>query len=1139
MTLTASPETFAQEAAPAPAPTFTMTEADIFTSFLNDEIGSEWLPEPNWGPVGETVYERTYARPIYKRDPVTGKPVTDGFGTKELEDWWTWERPTHDRDNEHFGEMCRRVVQGNLSYAPRNTQRPGEELEMFTLMYRMGGTPAGRHLWVTGTGLSFSRNCWAAGWAPDTSEHFRFAAMRLFEGGGVGSNYSNDLLAVTAPLDTTIGFFFTAGTDHTDFDQIAAAAGDALVTRPDGTGQGLEQAVGEFVFDNVDEHLVVDDSREGWVATWCALVDLATSGRGHVSVLIDVSDIRPYGAPLKTFGGQASGPAPLVQACAGIANVLNARVQAGENAAAPQRLTSDDAMEIDHFQAAAVVAGGTRRSARMSLKHWADEDIFEFINCKQDLSAHWTTNISVETDSEFNLAVEDQSHPLHTHARAVLRAVAEGMTRDGEPGIVDTERHSIGEPVRVRIVNPCVTGDAWVQTVDGLRQVRDLVGKGKIDLLVDDKVWSTSDEGFFATGHREVLSLNVDGTELKVTPEHLISTPDGWRPAGDLTPGDVVDLTDSLGSHWTGEGTGDEGYLLGLLVGDGYFGPENANGVPGSAILCAWHTDAGSESVKQNALDSIELAGLNHRTDWVGWRDVHGGNKQELRSTAIRDLAARFGIVRGNKTITPEVMAASSDFQKGFLSALFDTDGHVEGDSRGGGTSVRLSQSDPEMLGKARTMLLGLGVKSVVRGGHPEQTKTMLGGSYVCRAAYRLIISGAHVERFDKTIGFSDGVKAQKLTQRIDSMTRGHYTKPMVGTVQSITEMAAEDVFDAKVPGLNAFVANGTIIHNCGEASLTFDVDGNGFGSLAGESCNLGSVNLDDYGTDFAGAERAMELVSRFLLRATMKPYPGEDASRIEARNRRIGAGIMGLHGWVLAHGVKLSDLHRTPRLLARLTDLRLASRRAADELADAMGVPRPVKTTAIAPTGSISKMSGTDPATNPTMFKYFIQNIRYESNNEQLPELGRLGYAIEPDKYAANTVVVSYPMRGALVDRFGADLVEDSTDLDFADYLRLNVAVEETFCGGEDGMAVSSTCQLAEGVTADFVEAELLNFLGKTKGVTAFPSMSGREQAPFIPLTEDEFDAEVAKLTPEAQARVGGGDSNDENCSTGACPVK
>lgn len=1111
----------------------------LFAAFLADEVGAEALPEPAWGPIGREVFDRTYARPIYQRDPVTGKPVTDAGGVKQLEDWWVWGRPTHGRDREHFGEMCRRVVQGNLSYAPVHTEQPGEELALFSLMYQMGGTPAGRHLWVTGTGLPYSRNCWAAGWAPTTSEHLRFAAMRLFEGGGVGSNYSNDLLAVTAPVDTMVSVLFTARADHPDYDAVVTAAGGQFVTNPADATHEMTGWVGETDPMHADEHLVVEDCREGWVATWCRLIDLATSGRGRVGVLIDVSNVRPYGTPLRTFGGQASGPAPLVNASLGIADVINENVRLGREVGEPRRQSSLDAMEIDHLAASAVVAGGTRRSARMSLKNWGDEDIFDFIGCKQDPSKHWTTNISVETDSEFNEACRDASHPRHVHAAKVLAAVAEGMARDGEPGLVDTERHSVGEPVRVRIVNPCLTGDTWVQTADGLRQISTLVGKGAQTMIVDGQEWATGQDGFFVTGDRQVIKLSIDGTELRLTPDHLVSTPDGWHPAGGLVVGDIVTLTDNFegSTSWGGEGTAEEGYLLGHLVGDGYLNIPNGNGIPGAAVLCAWHSDRGSESTKSEILRCIEVAGLKHRTDWAGFRD-HGPNKQELRSTAIRDLAARFGIVRGSKTITDEIMGASSDFQRGFLRGLFDTDGHVEGDSTSGGVSVRLSQSDESMLGKARTMLLAHGVRSVVRSTHPPRSTALPGGTYDCREAFRLIVTGEHTQRYAKTIGFADEVKAAKLTARSGSMTRGFCTKPMVGSVLSVEAGGVETVYDARVPGLNAFVAGGTVVHNCGEASLTFDVDGEGFGSLAGESCNLGSVNLDSFGTDHDGSVEAMELVSRFLVRATMNPYPGEDASRIESRNRRVGAGIMGLHGWAMAHGVKLSDLHGTPRLLEKLVELRQASRRAADELADALGVPRPVKTTAIAPTGSISQKSGTTPATNPIMFRHFVRNVRFESNNPQLPELEAQGYRIEPDAYAANTVVVSFPVRDAALDRFPADLVEDSTDLDFGDYLRLVAAVEESFCGGTDGMAVSSTCQLPEGTTADQVEAELLGVLGRTKGVTAFPALS-RPQAPYISLTESEFYSAAAELSPQAQAKVTGGDSNDGECATGACPIK
>lgn len=776
-------------------------EAMIFSAFLRDDIGPELLPEPDWGPIGEQVFDRTYSRPIYQRDPVTGEPVRDVSGVKVLEDWWTWARPTHDRNTESFAEMCRRVVQGNLAYAPERSQRPDEELGLFTLMYRMGGSPAGRHLWVTGTGLPYTRNCWSSSWGPRTSEHLRFAAMRLFEGGGVGSNYSNDLLATTAPVTRKIDVRITCRPDHPNFGAVATAAGDAFMAHPSvlaaaldpnqfidsGQARDLQSQVvaelaarpqaSETMKSWREEHearplVTVTDAREGWVAAWCSVIDAACGqddDHGAARAVFDVSGVREYGAPLLTFGGQASGPGPLVTALLGIAKVLNA--------AATQRrvLSSLEAMSIDHLAASAVVAGGTRRSARMSLKHWADTDILDFIGCKSDYTMHWTTNISVETDAAFAAAVESGQE----HATAVLQAIAVGMARDGEPGIVDTQRHSIGEGgTRIRITNPC------------------------------------------------------------------------------------------------------------------------------------------------------------------------------------------------------------------------------------------------------------------------------------------------------------------------------------------------------------------------SEASLSYEAGDESPGSMAGESCNLGSVNLDRFGTDIDGATAAAELVARFLYRATLKPYPGEDASRIEHRNRRIGVGIMGLHGWVLAHGVRLSDLPREPTLLDKLVTLRQATRRAADELADTLGLPRPVKTTAIAPTGSISQQSGTTPATNPVMFKFYIRNVRFEATNPRLAGYAAQGYRIEDDLMAANTVVVSFPVRDSMLDRFGPDLVEDTADLTFADYLELVVAVEGAFCGGGDGMAVSSTCQLPEGADATMVADQIKTVLGKTKGITAFPAMS-RPQAPYIALTEQEFHTEVARLDTAARQGVTGGDSNDGQCATGACPIR
>ena len=121
----------------------------------------------------------------------------------------------------------------------------------------------------------------------------------------------------------------------------------------------------------------VDDSREGWVDALRLILDTAENGGGEVA--LDVSDVRPRGSVIHGFGGTASGPGPLVQMLRDVTEIIN-------GCTGP--LSSLDAMDIDHAIAKCVVAGNVRRSARMSIKHWADPDILDFINCKADTGDH-------------------------------------------------------------------------------------------------------------------------------------------------------------------------------------------------------------------------------------------------------------------------------------------------------------------------------------------------------------------------------------------------------------------------------------------------------------------------------------------------------------------------------------------------------------------------------------------------------------------------------------------------------------------------------------------------------------------------------------------------------------------------------
>jgi ribonucleotide reductase alpha subunit len=1071
--------------ADTPAP-----DRQTIRDFLDGNIEAYAMPQPQWGPIGEEVFNRTYARTL---DVVT--ETGEVLGTR----------------TEFWAETVKRVVLGSLSYVDREVWFDDEDVELFDLIYNFRAIPAGRHLWVTGTPVAtLSKNCWSASFGVRLASHFTFLAARLLEGGGVGANYSQDILAATQFVTSKINLSFEISETHPDFERVNSVEG---------------AVINNDTFPTV--LIVVDDSREGWIDTWGRIVDLACTGHDEIALCIDVNSIRPYGAPLKTFGGTASGPDALVRSIVGMVDVLNTVV---DSTFAGRRLTGIEAMSIDHELASAVIAGGSRRSARMALMSWRDPDVFNFINVKSESQSHWTTNISVEIDSGFRRAIENPNSKLHAHAKRVLHAVADGMVRNGEPGLVDTELMSRHEPSPTRITNPCVTGDTWVQTTNGLRQVNDLVGGGRVDLFVNNEVWSTGADGFFKTGRKKIIKVNVDGTELKMTKDHLVSTPDGWRPAGELEVGDVVDLTDSLGNTWGGRGTIDEGYLIGHLIGDGCFAPPNKNGVPGSAILCSWTTKDGAEVVEQHLLDCIDRSGLEHRPDWAGWNSSKSLDRKTIVSSSLRDLAASYGVVHGSKTISDEIMSASSDFIVGLLGGLFDSDGHVEGDSLKGGLSVRFSQSDFEIISRARMLLLSLGIKSVVRFMKPSGMKTMPGGTFFCKDSFRLIVTGEHVERFSKIVGFVNSMKSQRIDEGLRSMKRGFYFKPMVGTVSTIEAGGLEDVYDCQVPGINAFVANGTIVHNCGEVNLhSYDLDG----QIAGESCNLGSVDLDAFGTDHEGAQRAFTLMARFLYRATLNPHLDQLASHIEDTNRRIGVGIMGLQGWCAANGARLSEIETNHELRDHLTSFRQTVRKAADALAKELGTPRSVKVTAVAPTGSIAQLRGTQPGIHPIVARYFIRRVRYSTADPGLQALVDSGLTVVDDVYAANTSVVEFTLKDSILDRFDHSLIEQSDEIDVDNFFGIIATVQETFCGGSDGNAVSATAQIDVDASPENLARAIRFRLGTVKGLTVFPKVS-RPLAPYEAISEAEY--EVALAAGLAQTN---GDSNDGECATGACPIR
>jgi ribonucleoside-triphosphate reductase len=108
--------------------------------------------------------------------------------------------------------------------------------------------------------------------------------------------------------------------------------------------------------------VVVKDSKEGWAKGFRQVLALLWAGE---IPKWDISRVRPAGARLKTFGGRASGPAPLVE-------LFNFAVSTFK-AAQGRKLSSMECHDLMCFIGQIVVVGGVRRSAMISLSNLSDD----------------------------------------------------------------------------------------------------------------------------------------------------------------------------------------------------------------------------------------------------------------------------------------------------------------------------------------------------------------------------------------------------------------------------------------------------------------------------------------------------------------------------------------------------------------------------------------------------------------------------------------------------------------------------------------------------------------------------------------------------------------------------------------------
>lgn len=271
--------------------------------------------------------------------------------------------------------------------------------------------------------------------------------------------------------------------------------------------------------------------------------------------------------------------------------------------------------------------------------------------------------------------------------------------------------------------------------------------------------------------------------------------------------------------------------------------------------------------------------------------------------------------------------------------------------------------------------------------------------------------------------------------------------------------------------------------------------------------CNLGSINLANV-TSKEEFARLVELGSYFLLAGTeysLVPYQGVKDTRV--RNRRLGLGVMGIYEWLVSRGYSYDPNDELGEWLDEYTK----SGEYANVAADRLNVSRPIKTRAIAPTGTIGILAETTTGMEPLFAVAFRR--RY----------------LKGSKWHFKYVVDATAKR--LLDKgVDASLLEDAYDL--AENPARRLAFQAWLQTYVDH-GISSTLNLPSREEQNFTTEEfgetLMTYLPLLRGVTVYPDGARGGQ----PITKVALDEALGYEKYEYEEY-----GNESSCKSGVCGI-
>ena len=970
---------------------------DFSFRLLPDFIDKYKEAEPPFGfrdaggnSLGEITFIRTYSR------------VKDD-GTKEK--WW---------------EVCERVINGMYTIQKdwaKNNKLPWNDnkaqtsaKEAFDRMFNLKWTPPGRGLWVTGTKLIHERNI-------------------------VAGLYN-------------CSFISTGDMEHRDPGAVFAWVMDALML---GVGVGFDtrgeaKGIRIGVREDSDEVYQIPDTREGWAESIRLLLNSYL--RTNKKIEFDYSLIRPYGEPIKGFGGTASGPEPLIKVHRQIEHILDNRPGEVFDARA--------IVDMVNLIGTCVVAGNVRRSATIALGKQGDNYFIELKNYeKYPERAEWGWMCLPDDTWVHTL---DGPKQIKSLINTEFVAMVNGQPYSTESvGFFSTGTRDVYRVSTKQGYSVDATDNHPILTEDGFVSVADLNVGDKI-VIADQTfmTWGADDNSFakgyvigsiwgdgWITGNRAYICLYGDEATTNRLNEleqyaKLVGAQGAFQsPTSQnehrLASKVLFSVAASYGFSNKGKRISAEiesessefyrGFLRAAFDADGTVAKYRSGAHGGQVIL--------SQS---------------------NYQDLQAIQRMLLRLgiySTIREASSKFGYGNKKQPYTLAVSARSLDL-------------YVE--------HIGFSHE-----GKARRLKEILSARKIVRDIEKTYYATIDSIEWVSeREVYDVTINEKHmfdangilVHNSNNTVVIDEpGYDYADAAQRIAD--NGEPGFLFLNTMQQYGRLKdAPDNKDWRVLGTNP----------CAEISLE-----------SRELCNLVEIHLNRHDSieDYL---RTIKFAYLYAKSITLLPTHWPETNAVIQRNRRIGTSMTGIAGFVDKHG---------------LPEFRTWADNGYDEIqkydkkySEWLGIRESIRTTTVKPSGSVSLLSGATPGVHwPSGGKYYLRAIRFANSDPMLTLFKMAWYRVEPDQYSDNTSVVYFPVKTDM----------DRSEKDVSIYEKIHLAAEAQNYWSDNSVSVTVTFD--PETERDDIARVLKMYEGNLKTVSFLPmSNEVYPQMPYTEITEKEY---------------------------------